>query len=599
MDAKKLNFWERKSKIIHWFVNPKKIFSIINGKFFFYEDGKTNIAYNCIKKNIDEGKGNKIAVIFIDEDNQKKYLTYSELENLVNHFIKYLFKNFKKKDLFENPIAIHSSANLCSCISMLACMKLGITHCVMFNDLSKEAIEVRCRLIKCKLLITSAKDNDYNSKIKLIKRNLGLKVIRFSVSNSSKKLSVNFDQFFKKKNIFIDHKYNFVNSNTKSFILFTSGSTGEPKGIIHSTGGYLVYSKYTCVKKFNISEKTTILTASDAGWINGHTYALYGPLSLGATTILLEKPMNLLNEKLLQEVLIKLKVNIFYAPVTLIRLIKALKIKTKIRSSSLKLLGSMGEPLSKFVGIWFSKTFSKKQLQIVNTYFQTETGGILSSPSFKDKLKDVPYGTVGKPITKNLGMFIEKNKSEIKVKNLWPGCMIGVVNNNKVFDDYWDKNKNFRLFDLASYDKNKNFLIHGRLDDVINIRGHRIGSAEIESIILKSDIVKEACAISVDDDLSGKKLIIFLVLRIKKNINRKNIYRVVENLILKHFGSFALPERIILLSELPKTRSGKILRRLLRDLYLNPKTNQIGDLSTILNYKVVNQIKKILLNYKN
>jgi acetyl-CoA synthetase len=176
---------------------------------------------------------------------------------------------------------------------------------------------------------------------------------------------------------------------------------------------------------------------------------------------------------------------------------------------------------------------------------------------------------------------------------------IGVVNNNKVFDDYWDKNKNFRLFDLASYDKNKNFLIHGRLDDVINIRGHRIGSAEIESIILKSDIVKEACAISVDDDLSGKKLIIFLVLRIKKNINRKNIYRVVENLILKHFGSFALPERIILLSELPKTRSGKILRRLLRDLYLNPKTNQIGDLSTILNYKVVNQIKKILLNYKN
>ena len=347
-------------------------------------------------------------------------------------------------------------------------------------------------------------------------------------------------------------KYKFFKSNTKSFILFTSGSTGQPKGIVHSTGGYLLYSKFTCIEKFNISENTIILTASDAGWINGHTYALYGPLSLGATTIILEKPMMLLDDQIFKKVLLEFKVNILYLPVTLLRIIKSLKNQINVKSKHLKLLGSMGEPLSKYVALWFSKKFSYKKLQIVNTYFQTETGGIVSSPSYKNSINNVPFGTVGKPTTNRLGMFIKKNNSEIKIKYPWPGCMIDVINNNYLFGEYWDENNHFRLFDIASKDKNGNFIIHGRVDDVINIRGHRLGSGEIESILLKISFIKEICAVAVDDDLGGKKLVIFLVSK------KKNIVKNIENEIDKYFGSYAIPEKIIFLSELPKTRSGKI-----------------------------------------
>ena len=582
------NFWKKKSNIIHWFTKPKKILSLKRDKYVFYDDGKTNIAYNCVKKNIDEGRGNNDAIVFISEKNERKILTFFELEYLINHFISYLFKNFKKNELKKNNIAIHSSANLCSAISMLACMKLGITHCVIFNELSKEAIEIRCKLIKCKILISSASTKDFKKKIVPIKKKLKLKVLRFT-DDSEKKFTINNEKFLNKKNIPLNIGYSHVKANKKSFILFTSGSTGEPKGIAHSTGGYLVYTKFSCINKFNISNQSTILTASDAGWINGHTYALYGPLSIGAKTILLEKPMSLLDSEILRSVLIDFKVNILYLPVTLIRLMKALDKKIKIKSKHLSLLGSMGEPLSKFVRYWFSKKFSTTQLQIVNTYFQTETAGIVSSPSFNDSIKKVSIGTVGKPISKYLEMFIEKTNSEIKIKKPWPGCFIQVINNKKLMDVYWDKDRNFRLFDLASYDKNKNIIIHGRLDDVINIRGHRIGSGEIESVLLKLKDIKEICVISVDDNLSGKKIIIFLVAK-------KKISKSIEDLIIKNFGTFALPERIIYLSELPKTRSGKILRRVLRELYLNPSTDKLGDLSTILNKNIIIEIKNLLIN---
>ena len=586
------NYWKNQSKIVHWFKEPKKILINKKNTNLFFNDGTINIAYNCIKNNIEQGNGHKTAIIFVDENSHKQSISYVELENLVDAFIKYLLQNFKKKD-FEGPIAIHSSANLCSAISMLACTKLGITHCVIFNELSHEAIKIRCGLINCKIIITSASESDIIKKIAPLKKKLKIKILRFS-KNCKGNLSINYKKFFKNKNKRLKYNYAKIKSNKPSFILFTSGSTGEPKGIVHSTGGYLVYTKYTCKKKFNISSSSVVLTASDAGWINGHTYALYGPLSIGATTILVEKPISLLNKKIFTDILSNLKVNILYLPVTLIRLIKALKDQNRSKFKNLKLLGSMGEPLSKYIGSWFSKHYSSKQLRIINTYFQTETGGIISSPSYKDKLSNVPIGTVGKPITKNLGVFIDRKKNnkkaEIKIKNPWPGCMIDVINNKHLFREYWDNNQNFRLFDFGSYDKKKNLLIHGRIDDVINIRGHRVGSAEIESILLKSNKIKEVCAVAIDNHLAGKELIIFLVTNTKKNI-----INLVEDLIIKNFGSFALPQEIILLSELPKTRSGKILRRVLRDLYLNPKKEKIGDLSTILNKNIIYEIKNRLM----
>jgi acetyl-CoA synthetase len=475
----------------------------------------------------------------------------------------------------------------------LACAKLGITHCVLFEDLSKEAIQIRLKLLKSKILITAVDLESYNLKIKNQKKIK--KITFFHKSNKLKdQYNINLNKFLLKKN-FNPFKYQYakVKSNKPFFILFTSGTTGVPKGIIHSTGGYLVYTKYTCIKQFGMNKDTVMLTASDAGWMNGHTYALYGPLLMGAKTILIEKPMSLINEALFKKILLTKKVSILYLPVTLIRLMRSIDEKIKIKSKYIKTLGSMGEPLSKHIGSWFSSKFSLKNLQVVNAYYQTENSAILASPKFNDNIKEVPFGTVGKQVNNILGIFLEKltfNKFELKIKNPWPGCMIGIINGKEQFKKYWDSQSNFRLFDYASLDKNKNFIIHGRLDDVINIRGHRIGSAEVESLLLKDKNIHEVCAIGVPDELEGDLLIIFI------SSKHKKLDQVIKKIIVKNFGIFATPKFIYYIPEMPKTRSGKILRRLLRDLYYNPDTNKLGDLSTMVNPGSVKKIQKILKN---
>lgn len=582
-------YWKKKSELIFWHKKPKRILT----NNLFYNDGKVNIAYNCIESNIKKGLGNKIAVYLIDKNEKQTFLTYKEISNLVDHFISFLKKNYSKSDLYSNIISIHSSANLCSLISMLALMKLGITHCVFFNDLSHDAIKIRLKLLNSKIIISSASNEDFKKKILNIKN---VKKIKFSdeIFFNKNVKSLNFIDFYKnKKKDLYNFKYNFVKSNHPSFVLFTSGTTGAPKGIVHSTAGWFLFTKYTSIKQFGMKKNSVILTASDAGWMNGHTYALYGPLSLGATTILLEKPLSLLSSDLMKKILIELKISILYLPVTLIRMIKATTIKKEFNSKYLKCLGSMGEPLSKNVGEWFSRSYSSKPLQIVNTYYQTETGAIICSPKHNDKIKDVPFGSVGKPVNKYLGVFLEnKNtkKSEIKIKNFWPGALIGVINGIKYFNKYWDKNNSFNLFDYASFDKKKNFVIHGRLDDVINIRGHRIGSAEIESALLKIDNLTECGAIGVDDSLEGQVLVLFYSTHKKELIDEK-----IRKELIRTFGTFAVPKEIIKIPEMPKTRSGKILRRLLRDIYENPEKDNHGDLSTILNKKIISDIKKILI----
>ncbi len=555
-------YWQNQINIIDWEIKPKKTFlKYKNNTPAWFPDGKLDVYHNTIGKYLNKKNKNKKIIFYVDKKKKIKKYSYLEIDLMVKNFENYLrnFKNLKR-------VMVHTSASVYSAVIMLGLAKNKVHFSVIFEDLEVEAIDNRIKLFKPDLFISSSSEK-----------------LNKILNNKIKKTTI--DKIFIKKNKIFIPKKKTKNTNKNFFTLFTSGSTGEPKGITHGYNGYFFYSAYTCKKQFGINKNSFVLTASDAGWINGHTYALFGPLSLGAKTLLIENNMDLLDLKLFKKI-IKLNITILYMPVTLIRLMRALYPLYSIKNHKIKTLGSMGEPLAKSVGDWFSKKFIKINQSIVNTYFQTETGGIIASPTFKDKNNLVPNGSVGKPVNKYIQLLkLDKNiKKELKITSPWPGCMISVINGKKVWDKYWDIKGNFRLFDLATLQK-KNIYIHGRTDDVINIRGHRIGSEEIESIILKLKDIAEACAIAVDDELEGKKIILFIKAKSKMN-------KSVNKIIHKNFGIFALPKKIVYVRELPKTRSGKILRRLLRQISDKSLDLRDIDLTTMQNKNLIYEIIK-------
>ena len=559
------SFWLKKTNLLTWQKLPKKAYlKNDDNKYLWFPDGKMNIYENCILKYIENGLKNKIAIHTISKKRIIKNYTYIQLDKLIDNFIQNLLKKNKNKKL--KRIMIHSSANINSAVSMLALSKLGIFFSVIFEDLPLEAIKKRIDLFKPNLIISNTLSNKDCMKSKVL----------------------SFDQLQIKNKKIVKKKLNYFKADRDFFTLFTSGSTGMPKGIVHSMGGYLLYTKFTCIEQFGMNDSSIVLTASDAGWINGHTYALFGPLSLGATTVLLESPMLVIDELFLIK-LLKLQINILYLPVTIIRIMKKLFSKKKITNHKLQTLGSMGEPLAPSVGSWITKKMKMNKNSIVNTYFQTETAGIISSPKYSEDCKSRPHGSVGDTTNKIIKLNIKSNKKpqEIKILTPWPGLMKRVINGENEWKKYWDNNQKFRMFDLGQIRK-KNLYIHGRVDDVINIRGHRIGSAEVESVILSNKNVSECCAISIFDELEGNKFFIFVVS--KKN----NIEIDINKIIQSNFGSFALPKKIYKVKELPKTRSGKYLRRLLRILAENPNTRNLGDISTINNIKSLDNLKNAI-----
>ena len=553
---------------IDWFKKPKTELISNNNYHKWFPDGYLNVYYNCIEKFL-KTKKNNIALYTINNSLIIKSYSYSEIDNLVNKFCNFIFLKIKKINT-ESKIMIHSSAGIESAIAMLACSKLGIEFSVIFEELDKIAIKKRIKLFKPNLFITKKKDEE----LEFLKKKIKNKLVSF---DEFKKFNFNKIKIFKTKKI---------NSDKNFFTLFTSGSTGTPKGIVHCTGGYLLYTKLSCRLKFGMNRQSTVLTASDAGWMNGHTYALFGPLSCGSKSILLESPMLMLRSEI-YSILKKLNTSIIYLPVTLIRFMRETYKEKTIKIKSLKCLGSMGEPLAKSVGDWLNKFFSHKNKSIVNAYYQTENGAIISSPDYKSSTTKFPNGSVGEPLNSLICLNdLDSIKKEILVIKPWPGCMKNILNGKKIYKSYWTKEGHFRMFDLGTK-INNTIYVHGRIDDVINIRGHRIGSGEVESIILQNKDVKECCAIAIEEKLEGNNLYVFIV-----NKSIKNDSKINQDLV-NNFGSFAIPKKIFYVKDIPKTRSGKILRRLLRDMLTNNDKN-FGDMSTILNAKSINQIKKII-----
>jgi len=566
-------FYLKESKKLDWLKEPKiAIRQDKNNHYTWFPDGQLNLYENCITKYLKK-KPNKIAIITVDKNKDIKKYNLSEIDRKVNNAANYIQQLSPKKNL---RIMIHTSASIESAVLMLACAKLGLHFSVIFEELEALGIKNRLKIFKPNIFFSRIYKKNFLDKIKF---RLPI-TTKFIFGKDIKKI------LDKKKNNFeIKNENN--NSSKSLFTLFTSGSTGKPKGITHSTGGYLLYSKLTCQEQFGMNENSIVLSASDAGWINGHTYSLFGPLSLGSTTILIEKPISLIDIKLLKKIL-ALKVSVIYLPVTLIRLIKSLNKNFIINKKFIRTLGSMGEPLAPSVARWFSSKFLNKNKVVINTYFQTETGGIICSPKYYQSTKQVPHGSVGETVSKyvKINKIKKKGLNEIKITTPWPGMMKNVINSKKEWDKYWDEKSNFRLFDLATKIK-KNIYIHGRNDDVINIRGHRIGSEEIESTLLKIKKITECCVVTLADPLVGSRIYLFVV-------SDLIIDNQIDDIIISNFGTYAIPKKIFYVNEIPKTRSGKILRRILRDMLTNPNLKDYGDTTTILNPGSIKEIQKIL-----
>ena len=393
------------------------------------------------------------------------------------------------------------------------------------------------------------------------------------------------------------YKYNL---NDSLFTLFTSGSTGVPKAIVHGVNNYLEYALFTSKYFFGLKKGSTIFTATDAGWINGHTYAFYGPLLAGAISVINECPVAISVPRFLSKYLYELKVDCFYSSVTLLRVIKSLCKKDELISDfyswdrNIERIGSCGEPLAHEVGEWAISFFKTKRKSIVNTYFQTETGGILSAPRDEDGMFD-DFSCVGKP-RKELNIVLAKdvlskkeikdellNPEELLIGNYFCGIFKEVISDRKT--NYFTKSGYFRLNDVGFFDERGYLYIGGRSDDVINVSGHRIASSEVESICLSIDEVKEACAVSRNNEISGCKVIIFISSNLLDDSKKLLLKDSIKRKIILKLSSYHLPEEIYFFDSLPKTRSGKIMRRIMRNIANGNDLDTSQDFSTLLNKK--------------
>ncbi len=540
--------------------------------------------YKKISKNYNE---NDLIFKIIKKDGRIKNLSFIELKSnslkLAN-----LIKLKTKKSINQTKIFSVINASEDSIYLMLASLFLSGNHCICFEELSEAAIAKRIEIFQPDLIC--CRNNEYKKLKKAIE------LIDYKIKEI---ILINKEDYCKRKDLNGNiENIGIYKKESKLFTLFTSGSTGTPKSVSHGPDTYFDYAEYTSRYYFGLGKGKIIYTATDAGWINGHTYAFYGPLLCGSISVINESPLNLSIPRFLADYLGELQVDCFYTSVTMLRLIKSLtKNGTKINDLTknnvdIERIGSCGEPLAHDIGAWGISFFQTKRKNIVNTYFQTETGGILIAPRDEDGIS-YDYSTVGK-CRNNLKINTADkllNPKELKEENIDPNELFIYEGNFGIFKEiesdkksnYFSSKGFYRLNDIGFFDKEGFLYIGGRSDDVINVSGHRLSTSETESICLRLDEIQDVCAVAKKDPMAGDRIVLFISMNKSLKPDEKNIREKLNSLIIKELTSYHKPKEIYLFKGLPKTRSGKIMRRLMKILVNDKKIDIDTDYSTLAN----------------
>ena len=610
-----IKFWDDYAKSeIDWFEPYQTVLDDKNAPFYkWFPEGKLNISYNCLDRHIKNGLSDKTALIWQGEPGDNKKFTYKELLKEVCKSANGLKSiGVKKGDL----VCIYMPMIPEAMFAMLACARIGAQHSVVFGGFSSESLKDRLIDGNAKFVITA--DGGYR-KDKEIELKKAVDLALDAGANEIVEKVIVVQRI--KKEIYMDSSRDLwwhellqnkddwcepekMNSEDRLFILYTSGSTGKPKGVVHTTAGYNLWSHLTFKWVFDIKEDDIYWCTADVGWITGHSYIVYGPLSNGATTLMYEGVPRASNLGAFWEVIQKYKVSIFYTAPTAIRsfMKSGREIPDKYDLSSLRLLGTVGEPINPEAWIWYKNVIGKDKCPIVDTWWQTETGGIMVSPipgavDAKPGSATFPLPGVEVSIVNKEGEEVNSNEGGyLIIKKPWPGMMRTIHGDPERFKkSYWEfipfKDEKYVYFagDGARIDSDGYLWIMGRVDDVISVSGHRLGTMEIESALVSHESVAEAAVVGRKDSIKGESIVAFVSL--EKNFQKSlNLINELKQHVINEIGIIAKPEKIIISDALPKTRSGKIMRRILRSLASGEKVS--GDISTLEDSSVLEKLKK-------
>lgn len=605
-----LDLWNQEAHNLVWFKPWTQTLVWDAPKAHWFANGQLNASYNCLDKHIKDGRGSHPAIIWQSEHGAQRTLSYQELYDEVNHMAKVL----KDMGVKEGDVVIIYMSMVPEAIAAIqAVNRIGATHAVVFSGFSAQALRDRIidtgahilitndvasrrgKIISIKSVVDEAMSGlDNVNKILVVKRTDLKHTLPIKMEQGR---DINYHDVRSTSQVFVEPVA--VESNHPLFILYTSGTTGKPKGIIHSTGGYLTYVYSTFKWAFGVKPNDMYWCTADIGWITGHSYNAYAPFLHGITMFMFEGAPDWPDAGIWWKLIEQNKITIFYTAPTAIRM--AMKAGeqwvAKHDLSSLRVLGSVGEPINPEAWYWYDKHIGHKRCPIIDTWWQTETGGFMIAPQAGRTLVPLKAGSATMPmpgidaaVVDHEGKEVSENvRGYLVIKKAWPGMAIGIYSNPERFRKaYFDFIKDvFYSGDYAIKDQDGYFWLLGRADEVLHVAGHRIGTAELESAAIHHKAVAEAAAIGITDDIRGEKIVLFVSL--KDGIQPSSILvDEIKQTVRKFIGPFVTPSSVHFIQKFPKTRSGKILRRVFRSVL---EGKELGDVSTMEDEASAQEIK--------